>query len=83
MATSVFSHCRVAVIVAKYGRTIVERNRLRRRIRELARTRLIPTCVGVDLVVRALPGAYDAEFERLGDEMNEIKEQVLLKTPVL
>ena len=78
MAVSLLSYCRVAVIVAKYKHTIVERNRLRRRIRELARMCLLPSCVGMDLIVRALPSAYGVNFGQLGDEMNQIKKQLLL-----
>src|SRR5688500_17865769 len=35
-------HPRVGIVVYKYNRTVVERNRLRRRLRELVRTRLLP-----------------------------------------
>lgn len=69
---SLFSHARVAVIVAKYGHTIVERNQLRRRLRELARTKLIPSSGGVDVVIRSLPSAYAASFDRLLDEVEMI-----------
>ena len=71
----------MAVIVAKYGHTIVERNRLRRRLRELTRIRLIPSCIGTDLIVRALPGAYGVDFQQLGNEMDEIRKHVLMITP--
>lgn len=71
----------MAVIVGKYGHTIVERNRLRRRIRELARTRLIPLYKGLDLVMRALPSAYAADFRQLGEEMDQIKAQLFTIAP--
>jgi ribonuclease P protein component len=69
---SLLSHARVAVIVAKHGHSIVERNRLRRRLRELARTRIIPVTHGVDLVIRSLATAYDASFEQLGSEVETV-----------
>ena len=81
VAASLLFYCRVAVIVGKYGHTIVERNRLRRRIRELARTRLIPYCKGLDLIIRALPSAYAADFRQLGEEMDQIKVQLSAITP--
>ena len=74
-------YCRVAVIVGKYGHIIVERNRLRRRIRELARARVIPHFKGVDLIIRALPGAYAADFSQLGEEIDQIKMFVSSITP--
>ena len=69
------------MIVAKYGHTIVERNRLRRRLRELARIRLLPACNGVDIVIRALPEAYRVDFRQLGTEVDEIKKGLRLIVP--
>jgi hypothetical protein len=34
----------------------------------------------MDLIVRALPSAYNAGFGQLGDEINQIKEQLLMTT---
>jgi ribonuclease P protein component len=79
-ADSLLSYCRAAVIVPKYSRTIVERNRLRRRIRELARTVLIPACTRLDLVIRALPAAYTADFGSLAREIDTISTKLSLIT---
>ena len=79
-ADSLLSYCRAAVIVPKYGCTIVERNRLRRRLRELARTVLIPTCSSIDLVIRALPAAYRADFSSLAREIDTIRTKLSLIT---
>ena len=51
----------------RFKHSAVDRNRLKRRLRELARTRLIPTlgAASVDLVIRVLPPAYDASFDAL------------------
>ena len=65
---------RLAVIVGKHGHTIVERNRLRRRLRELARVRILPGHTGMDVVLRSLPKAYDATFNDLGNEIDQINE---------
>lgn len=55
----------------KYKHGSVERNRLKRRLREIARTGLLPPLAAapVDVVVRALPHAYEAGFETLRDEL--------------
>ena len=59
-------HPRVGVIVPRYKHSAVDRNRLKRRLREIIRTALLPTLdLQVDVVVRALPHAYDAAFETL------------------
>lgn len=60
---------RVAVVVPTHGRTIVERNRLRRRLREVLRCEWLPGALAAgraaDLVVRARPAAYDLGFDAL------------------
>ena len=73
---SLLSHVRLAVIVGKHRHTIVERNRLRRRLRELARVRLIPLYSELDVVIRTLPTAYDASFSALTDEIDQIGRQL-------
>jgi ribonuclease P protein component len=69
---SLLSHSRVAIIVGKAGHRIVERNRLRRRLRELVRTRFIPVVRPVDCVMRALESAYAASFTDLQAEVEQI-----------
>lgn len=83
IAASPSSRAQVGVIVPKYKRTIVERNRLRRRLRELARTRLLPTLArtaverGVRAVlIRALPVAYSASFDGLAREIDAVVARV-------
>ena len=73
---SLLSHPRVAVVVGKQGHTIIERNRLRRRLRELVRTRLLPVLGGVDLVIRAVSTAYDATFDQLKAEMESLRSRL-------
>lgn len=73
---SLLSHVRLAVIVGKHRHTIVERNRLRRRLRELARVRLIPFHSELDVVIRSLATAYDASFSTLTDEIDQIGRQL-------
>lgn len=73
---SPFLHARVAVIVAKHGHTVVERNRLRRRLRELVRVRIIPVTGSVDIVIRSLASAYSMTFQQLVDEINKVSLQL-------
>ena len=66
---------RVGIIVPKFGHIIVERNRLRRRIREIVRVRMLPVLAQsppTDVLVRALPRAYSATFEVLEREIEKI-----------
>ena len=71
-SASLLSYPRVGVVVPKYKQNIVQRNRVRRRLRELARLRLLTDLANVDLLIRAKPSAYQAEFLKLADEVDEI-----------
>jgi ribonuclease P protein component len=66
---SLFSQGRIGVIVPKFGHTIVERNKLRRQIREIARTVLLPTLGPRDILIKALASAYGTEFQALHEEL--------------
>jgi ribonuclease P protein component len=66
---SLFSHGRIGVIVPKFGKTIVERNRLRRQLREIARTVMLPAIGKRDVLIKALASAYGSEFSSLRDEL--------------
>lgn len=72
-SASPFAYPRVGVVVPKHRRTIVERNRLKRRLREVLRREVVPRlhAVGLDtdLLVRARKEAYLATFSQLRDEL--------------
>jgi ribonuclease P protein component len=53
------------VIVPRFGHTAVERNLLKRQLREIVRTDVLPSLVAIDVVVRAQPAAYRAPFREL------------------
>ena len=71
---------RVGLIVPRHKRSAVDRNRLKRRLRELSRTRLLPALAplggggggGGDLVIRARPEAYGASFEALARQVERV-----------
>jgi ribonuclease P protein component len=71
-APSSGGHPRVGVIVPRYNHSAVDRNRLKRRIRELTRTHLLPVLPSVDLIIRALPSAYDASFPTLAAQIDRV-----------
>jgi ribonuclease P protein component len=60
---------RLGVIVPRYGRSAVERNRLRRRLKEIARRDWLPTArMGgreFDVLVRVREEAYDRTFREI------------------
>lgn len=66
---SLLDHPRVGFIVPKHGRSIVERNRLKRQLREIVRQRLLRRLSSVDVIIRARPEAYSASFALLQREL--------------
>jgi ribonuclease P protein component len=66
---SLLPYARVGFVVPKYKRNGVARNQLKRRLREIVRTRVLPTLPPGDLVIRPNPAAYDLPFERLVSEL--------------
>jgi ribonuclease P protein component len=55
---NVLGHPRLGLIVPRFGRSVVARNRLRRRLREHARRALLPTLAPLDVLIRSKPDAY-------------------------
>lgn len=72
-AASLHALPRVGVVVPKYKHSAVDRNRLKRRLRELVRLHLLPalaTCaVPLDVLVRASPSAYGRAVDGLHREL--------------
>ena len=53
----------------KYGHPAAERNRLKRQLREIVRTRVLGTLPPVDTVIRVRPSAFAISFSQLTDEL--------------
>lgn len=64
-------HPRLAVVVPRYGRTGVRRNRLRRQLRELARRQVLPRIAALDLVIRSRAAAFDARSHDLAGDLEQ------------
>lgn len=62
-------HPRVGFVVPKHGRSAVERNRLKRRLRELVRTTILHKLPVIDVVVHVRPSAYRLDFDELARVM--------------
>lgn len=81
MTTVTQAQSRLGIIVPKYGRTAVERNRLKRRIREIGRIELLPFLPLADLVLRAIPAAYRATFVELRADVHQVLAHVQKEAP--
>jgi ribonuclease P protein component len=71
---------RLGVVVPKHKHTIVERNLVRRRLREIGRTVILPALrnsgAALDVMVRARPDAYRATYAQLRDELTTLVEEL-------
>jgi ribonuclease P protein component len=60
---------RAGIVVPRYGHTIVQRNRLKRRLREVVRTEWLTAARGEtpppEILIRARPGAYEVDAKEL------------------
>lgn len=74
LASLLHAH-RIGIIVPRFRQTAVARNRLKRRLRELTRREwpaLLADRAPLDLVLRAAPAAYAADFARLATEVRSL-----------
>jgi len=72
---SPLSYSRIGLIVPRHQHTAVERNRLKRRLRALVRTRLLPaihSAAASDLAIRARREAYAVPSEGLAADFGAI-----------
>lgn len=63
-------------VVPKFNHTAVQRNQLKRRLRELTRLRLLRVIPALDLVIRTRKEAYDVPFADLAKEIDEVGNRV-------
>ncbi|PYP79728.1 MAG: ribonuclease P protein component [Gemmatimonadetes bacterium] len=68
---------RVGLVVPRFRQSAVARNRVKRRLRELSRTRLLPADVAADVVIRIRPEAYRATFSALATDVERILSQLI------
>ncbi len=68
-SVSPVAHPRIGVVVPRYKHRAVDRNRLKRRLREILRVQVLPRLVdaglALDVLVRARREAYGARFAEL------------------
>lgn len=71
---------RVGLIVPKHRRRVVDRNRVKRRLRELSRREVLPRLrdggVHLDLLIRARREAYETSYRQLRRELLEVTEEL-------
>jgi ribonuclease P protein component len=58
--------------VPRHGQSAVDRNRLKRRLREIVRQDVLPVEHGLDIIIRTAPGAYSVPFADLRVAVNGV-----------
>jgi ribonuclease P protein component len=71
---------RVGFIVPKHGQRAVDRNRVKRRLREVARRELLPRLKKAerpwDVLIRARRGAYRVGYQQLRRDLMDVCEEL-------
>jgi ribonuclease P protein component len=79
ISASPSAYPRLGVVVPKHRQAIVRRNRLKRRLKEIGRTVVLPMLAAAglprDVLVRARPEAYAATFAELRAELEALLEK--------
>ena len=70
----------MGVIVPRYSHSAVERNLVKRRLRELIRTEMLPSMAALDVVIRATPSAYGVDYETLRAAVRQAIERMRQRT---
>lgn len=85
VAASPLGHSRVAIVVPRHQHSAVDRNRLKRRLRELTRTELLPllrTRSALDVAIRARREAYAAPMDALRADIDAVGTRVTGANPI-
>jgi ribonuclease P protein component len=72
MCASPLLHMRVGFVVPRHGHSAVDRNRLKRQLRELTRKHLLRDAPTLDIVLHANRGAFKQHFDDLTTEMMRV-----------
>lgn len=73
----------MGIIVPRHKHSAVARNRVKRRLRELTRTTLLPALAPLaplDVVVRAAPDAYGADWATLAADVAQLVDRLRART---
>jgi ribonuclease P protein component len=74
---------RVGIVVPRHGQTAVERNLLKRRLRELVRIHLLPSGLRITLVIWTRRPCYTLTFDELRSEVLELMKRIPSTTDAL
>ena len=64
----------------RFKHTAVDRNRLKRHLRELVRIGMLPRIAPQDVVIRTRPETYRATFDQLAAEISTVVDRLPTRT---
>ena len=76
VSTSPHVYSRVGIVVPKFGHSAVERNQLKRRLREITRVDILPLGISMDLVLWVQRKAYAMSFDVLRQDVRLSVEKI-------
>ena len=68
---------RIGLIVPRFKHSAVQRNKVKRQLRELIRLRLLPQILAGEIVIRTYPECYSASGQHLADAIEKVRVAVL------
>ncbi len=72
-----FSHCRAGIIVSKkVSKKATQRNKIKRRMRQIIRKEVISLCDGYDFIIILKPNASSAGYKELEDDWQRIWQDI-------
>lgn len=80
VSSSPVAYPRIGVVVPRHRQKVVRRNLLKRRLKEISRTVILPRLnragANRDVLLRARPEAYAAGFEELREQLERLTEEL-------
>jgi len=69
-------HPRIGFVIPKHNRSGVERNTLKRKLREIVRVEILAVLPAVDLIIKSRPDAYHADFKAIASDLRKMADEI-------
>lgn len=69
-------HPRVGFVIPKHNQSNVQRNTLKRKLREIVRVEILTVLPPVDVVIKSRPDAYRADFKAIASDLHRMANEI-------
>jgi len=69
-------HPRVGFVIPKHNQSSVQRNALKRKLREIVRVEILTVLPAVDVVIKSRPDAYRADFKAIASDLQRMVNEI-------